>query len=170
MCENLFYLFRYFYIPFINIDPSKKAIKTMQNPTGLLSKMYEKAFLRQKFNVFLHHIEGNLFRIILWRQEIFIKIDIELDQGSLKKYFEVIEGSEFLKEEISDFLQYTKESAVQKNKEQKEMLAKVLDFNKLKSFKQKLIREYSLRSFKILNESTLVAQIMVFIEETEDVL
>ena len=79
-------------MPFIQFNCEENSIKITQNPIGMLSKIYLKNIQNEgDFLMFFHHIEGPIFRMILQKKdtELFAKIDLEMDTGSLKKMFEI---------------------------------------------------------------------------------
>lgn len=91
----------------VNPTHTQQEIKFTKTAFGLLSKVYEREFLGEKVTQSLHSIEGGLLRLVLSRSvpsSSHVKIDIELDAGSMKLWMEVLVpergGVEYSKEEI----------------------------------------------------------------------
>ncbi|KAL4504170.1 hypothetical protein ABPG72_021008 [Tetrahymena utriculariae] len=170
MCQNIYLFNKCFILPFTSFDPEQNEIKFLSNAPGLLSQVHEKTFLGEQMVTFFHHIEGNTFRILLTRisKGDCIKIDLDLDSGSQKKWMEWINENEFPKEEITQILGFTKESLNQRHELIKEMQQRNLYMEAINKHVPKTNCDTKLKSYKIINETALVKELDDIIDQIQE--
>ena len=74
-------------------------------------------FLNEDVSWWLHHIEGSTFRIVLTKKAKAecLRIDLDMDAGSAKKWFDALGENQYDKDELTALLSNTVESEDQRN-------------------------------------------------------